>query len=695
MKLLDILLTLKMNMKTLKNKILIFFGWTDWIDSLFVFCFYFCLWQNLNQENTLLLRYSVALLFVLILAGFISVRVLHARQTQAIIVGRLIHFAEESRRLQLYNQWGDTTLIGRLGMNLTSKFHYCQPNIKEQTIHELCYQSKMSSKLQIIHEDKKDLYCYSIQWNASAAERFRDCYSLADSFWYGMNIGSNQTWPIKNFQTDLVSFVPESSDTFGAILEPYWINSAGVTIIVNTTHPFKISWNSSGNQMFCLEPEFISLDRNQILYYHICQGHNIKVAHVNSQKIFFPQTCNQVLQNVELLKTITWSFDQNLENITFQNLVSNFLQNEFNENRNKTLIELTDKWQKSQGDFIFDEKQFPNASEFLQEVNKKEMSIIYPVSPYFHFTSQDFKTGMIKGYFIKDSPGDVTRLVKWQEKQMAVVDISNPEALKWYSAKLSKVSEMPAFGGLRSLAMGQSYIPAQPHFYNTSYTVQDYIDRMAALYLNTSKILYFDSAINKQHKSFVVNVKPVFIKHGNYVCFDNAVSQVLTVGLLGYPYIALGPANLVNVSQELYMKYIGLASLLPVIRFTYHRQLYNSQMITLLKNMVLLHQKFVYKTIVRIYEQIQNGMPIIRPLWWNSPMDATALQVHDQFLIGDDLMVAPNMCEGQSKRDIYLPRGRWKDLKLNLEIKGGTWLYNYITHLDSIAIFRLLPDEER
>lgn len=76
-------------------------------------------------------------------------------------------------------------------------------------------------------------------------------------------------------------------------------------------------------------------------------------------------------------------------------------------------------------------------------------------------------------------------------------------------------------------------------------------------------------------------------------------------------------------------------------------------------------------------------------------MDLTAWKVHDQFLIGDDLMVAPNMCEGQSKRDIYLPHGRWKDLKLNLEIKGGTWLYNYVTHLDFIAIFQLLSNEQR
>lgn len=651
--------------------------------------------KNPNKENTLLLRYSVGILFILILAGFIAVRILHARQTQAILVGRLIHFSEQSRRLQLNNQWGVSTLVGQLGINFTSKFHYCQPNIKEQTIHELCYQTKMSSMLEIVHEDKEDLYCYAIRWNASSTERVRDCYNLDSSLWYGMNIGANQTWPIKNFQTDFVSFVPESSDTFGTILEPYWINSAGVTIIVNATHPFQISWNYSGNQLFCLQPEPQFLDERHVLTYHICQGQNIKVAHMNSQKIFFPQDENRVLQNLELLQTVTWSFGRNLENSTFQNLVQNFLQNDFNKTVNETLIELTDEWQKSQGNFIFDKTQFPNASEFLQEVHRNQMRVIYPVSPYFHFTSQDFKTGMMKGYFIKDFPGEVTRLVKWRGKQMAVVDISNPEALKWYTAKLSQISGLPAFGGLRSLAMGESHIPHQPHFYNASYTIQDYIDRMAALYLNTSKILYFDSAINKRHKSFVVNVKPVFEKRGNYVCMDNVVSQVLTVGLLGYPYIALGTAVLGNVSQELYMKYIGLASLLPVIRFTYHRQLYDTQIITLIKNMVALHQKLVNETIIEIYKKNQMGLPIIRPIWWKSPMDSTALRVNNQFLIGDNLMVAPNMCEGQSKRDIYLPSGRWKDLKLNLEIKGGTWLYNYVTPSDFIAIFRLLDDEER
>ena len=56
------------------------------------------------------------------------------------------------------------------------------------------------------------------------------------------------------------------------------------------------------------------------------------------------------------------------------------------------------------------------------------------------------------------------------------------------------------------------------------------------------------------------------------------------------------------------------------------------------------------------------GDPIIRPLAYHHPQDPVAARIEDQFLLGDDLMVAPVMTEGVDQRRVYLPGPGWRDL---------------------------------
>ncbi|XP_029643591.1 myogenesis-regulating glycosidase [Octopus sinensis] len=642
-----------------------------------------------SKENSKLLKYTVATLFILILAGFISVRVLHARQTNAILVGRLIHFSEAERKVQLLNKFKGITLTGWLGINLTSSFHFCQPKIKEQSIQELCYQSQRSTKLQILHEEKGGLYCYSINWEISQVEEFLDCYQIKSSNWYGMNIGSRQSWPLKNFSTDHIPFSTESSDILGSVLEPLWISSDGVGIFVNDSHPFEISWNSSDDGLFCLLPDLRQPYPDQQLHYYLCQGNDIRDTYVNMKKIFLPVNQNELAKNNKLLKTMIWSFEENSRNISIQSAILNFINSKYTHTYNDTYIELNNNWQQSQGDFTFDAKQFPNISEFLRQVDCHNIGIIYPISPYFHFTSKEFNVGMMSGYFIRDDLSDVTKLVKWQNKQMAIIDVSNPNASKWYLDKLLHLSTKPEFGGFRNLAIGQSYIPKNIRFYNTSYTIKDYVDKMASFYKNSSEIFYYDSKLNK-HKLLVINVKSMFVSRGKYTCINNVIDQALTVSMLGYPYITLSPVKFPNITQELYMRYITLASFMPVVRLSYSRYLYNHTTSLHLQSLITLHRKLVYKTVEGLSSDIKAGLPIIRPLWWVNPNDKTTLNISDQFLIGNKLMVAPNLCDSIKKRDIYIPAGRWKDLQSEVEIQGKTWLYNYPTETNFVAIFQLL-----
>jgi alpha-glucosidase len=82
---------------------------------------------------------------------------------------------------------------------------------------------------------------------------------------------------------------------------------------------------------------------------------------------------------------------------------------------------------------------------------------------------------------------------------------------------------------------------------------------------------------------------------------------------------------------------------------------------------------YIY-TLFREHEQ--TGMPVMRPLWFNYPADyntyAPALPL-EQFLLGRDLLVAPVLTEGATRRPVYFPKGdAWVDWWTGARYEGGT-----------------------
>jgi alpha-D-xyloside xylohydrolase len=70
-----------------------------------------------------------------------------------------------------------------------------------------------------------------------------------------------------------------------------------------------------------------------------------------------------------------------------------------------------------------------------------------------------------------------------------------------------------------------------------------------------------------------------------------------------------------------------------------------------------------------------DGTPPVRPLWFDHGADPLAVSITDQFLLGDDLMVAPVLHHGARSRSVYLPDGHeWRDVWSGEVHAGGTWL---------------------
>jgi len=69
----------------------------------------------------------------------------------------------------------------------------------------------------------------------------------------------------------------------------------------------------------------------------------------------------------------------------------------------------------------------------------------------------------------------------------------------------------------------------------------------------------------------------------------------------------------------------------------------------------------------------KTGLPPMRPLWFAYPQDVAASLVDNEYLVGGDLLVAPVVQQGRTKREVYLPKGDdWIDWWTGQRWPGGT-----------------------
>jgi alpha-D-xyloside xylohydrolase len=78
------------------------------------------------------------------------------------------------------------------------------------------------------------------------------------------------------------------------------------------------------------------------------------------------------------------------------------------------------------------------------------------------------------------------------------------------------------------------------------------------------------------------------------------------------------------------------------------------------RKVLQLRMRFIPYLQAAFARYFQEGIPPIRALVLDSPDDTETWSIDDQFLVGEDLLVAP-VFAGERQRKVYLPAGRWFD----------------------------------
>ncbi len=83
------------------------------------------------------------------------------------------------------------------------------------------------------------------------------------------------------------------------------------------------------------------------------------------------------------------------------------------------------------------------------------------------------------------------------------------------------------------------------------------------------------------------------------------------------------------------------------------------------------------KLLPYIYESAQiavrESRPMMRPLIYDFQTDQNVIDLEDEYLFGDELLIAPFLEENMTTRKVYLPEGQWYDFFTNKCYEGKQW----------------------
>ena len=130
-------------------------------------------------------------------------------------------------------------------------------------------------------------------------------------------------------------------------------------------------------------------------------------------------------------------------------------------------------------------------------------------------------------------------------------------------------------------------------------------------------------------------------------------------------------------TKELFIRWSQLAALTPIFRV--HNSStngprmpwsYDAETQAIWTQMAQLHIK-AKPLILKLWKEAQTtGIPVTRPLWLLYPDDREGYTQDQQFLLGNDVLVAPVVTQGATSRDVYFPKGCWRQPETDESFNG-------------------------
>jgi len=319
-------------------------------------------------------------------------------------------------------------------------------------------------------------------------------------------------------------------------------------------------------------------------------------------------------------------------------------------------------------DFVRNDENFPDLPGLWKKWRANGFKTCLWVNPYLPEGTAVYDYARESGYLLKSTKGGLARLSHGEP--VGMIDFSNPEAKEWWKGQLKK-----------QLRDGAAVLKP------------DYGDRVPedALFANgkTGKelhnmfLFWFTEtcyeAAQEVYGYGLVWRRAGYIGSQRYPgtwagdtrsTWEEMLACLrggLSAGFHGEAFWAgdIGGFTGEEPSPELYIRWSQWGLLSPLARFhgancPREPWYFGDKAVEVVRNYARLRYQLMPYLKKCADETYQRGVPIMRHMHLEYPLDPVTENVDDQFMLGPDLMVAPIFEEGAVERLVYLPAGSWQ-----------------------------------
>ncbi len=334
-----------------------------------------------------------------------------------------------------------------------------------------------------------------------------------------------------------------------------------------------------------------------------------------------------------------------------------------------------------------DENSYPAIQNFIQSMNEKDIKVLGYINPFLAEYGPMSDEARAKNYLVKDKTGNDYKIAAGGFDAY-MLDLTNPETRLWIKDIIKTQLIGNGFSGW--MADFSEWLPLDcqlhsgiaPEIFHNQYPVEWIkLNREAIQEMNKEgEIIFFNRAgfLNSAQYSTLFWAGDQMVSWQKHDGMPSALNALLSSGFSGitlnhsdiggYTGVNKFPVKYIrsrkllyrwaemNVWSPVFRTHEGL---LPKKNFQFYS---DSAAHAFFARMGKIHFALKDYLIMLNHDASEKGYPVVRHSFLVHPDDEKTTHTHQQFFLGDDILVMPVLKKRSSRVKGYLPKGEWEHI---------------------------------
>ncbi|MFL0266551.1 TIM-barrel domain-containing protein [Candidatus Clostridium radicumherbarum] len=333
--------------------------------------------------------------------------------------------------------------------------------------------------------------------------------------------------------------------------------------------------------------------------------------------------------------------------------------------------------------FTWDKERFENPAETTRNLKEQGFKLVTIIDPGVKKDKgyKIFEEGLKNNYFATDKDGVPYVNAVWPGDSL-YPDFTNEKVRQWWAQNqelLLKEGVAGIWNDMNEPASFNGPLPDEVQFYNDGRQT-DHREAHNKYGHLMSKATYEGIKNYSKKRPFVIT-RACYAgtqKYSTVWTGDNqsfwehlrmSIPMLINLGLSGFAFCGTDVGGFsFDCTPELLSRWIQVGTFTPLFRNHSAIHTRDQEPWAFDKDTLDINRKYIklrYKLIPYLYDLMwqgeNNGLPIMRPLVLHYSEDKNTYNLNDEFLFGENILVAPVVEQGKTFRAVYLPEGQWID----------------------------------